>query len=59
MANKPKMSARAKKLLKMIPFSYNKVLEIYEGRDFCEYVLYRAGDVMTYRVYDNGEVYAR
>jgi hypothetical protein len=37
--------------------SYSKLLSWYECRDFVEVVVDRWGDVSTYRIYDNGEVY--
>lgn len=56
---KKKISKRAKKLLKKVPFGFSKVLDVYEGRDFCEFILYEAGDTVTFRVYDDGRIYER
>ena len=53
------MSKRAKKLLKHINFGYSKLLHWYEGYEFCEFVVYEAGDTVTFRVYDDGSVYVR
>lgn len=56
---KRKMSKRAKHLLSFIQFGFSKVLDTYEGKDFCEFVVQEAGDTLTFRVYDDGRVYER
>lgn len=56
---KKKISKRAKELLKKVPFGFSKVLHVYEDRDFCQFILYEAGDTVTFRVYDDGRIYER
>lgn len=53
------MSKRAKRLLSFVQFGFSKVLDTYEGKDFCEFVVQEAGDTLTFRVYDDGRVYER
>lgn len=59
MTNAPK--SRVEKALDKIyaetPMEYH--IEIYEGKDFVEVVGRAGGDTLTYRVYDNGSIYAR
>lgn len=35
---------------------YDRVLEAYQTNDFWEFVISIGGDVITYRVYNNGSV---
>lgn len=56
---KAELTKREKELLKKIRFGYTKLLHAYECNDFCEFVVYEAGDSLTYRVYDDGRVYER
>lgn len=59
MANKVKLSKRAKAALKRTGRADGKLLMAYEDNEFCEFVIYYYGDTLTYRVYHNGEVYER
>lgn len=53
-----KLSAKAKKALDKIP-SFSELLKVYEYKDCIEFVVNRWGDICTFRVYSNGEVYER
>ena len=52
-----KYSKRVKEALKKL--DYKKVLDVYECKDFVEITVNRWGDVLTYRVYDDGRIYER
>ena len=54
---KIKLSARAKKLLKKC--ISGQLLDAFECGEFCEFVIRVAGDVLTFRVYDDGSVCER
>lgn len=54
---KIKLSKRAKALLKKC--GHGELLSAYEGKDFCEFIISEGGDVMTFRVYDDGRVYEK
>lgn len=56
---KTELSKRAETLLKKIHFGYSELLHAYECNEFCEFVVYEAGDTLTFRVYDDGRVYER
>ena len=55
---KPKLTEKMKKALDKIP-SYSELLSAYDLGDCVEFTINRWGDVCTYRVYNNGNVYAR
>lgn len=48
---------RVKKALSKI--SCSEVIRYYEYRDCVELVVNKWGDVITYRIYDNGDVFER
>lgn len=35
------------------------IVDTYEGSDFVEFICTAGGDVMKYRVYNNGKIYER
>lgn len=57
--SKRSLSPRAKKALKRIAFGYSRILDVYEDHEFCEFTLYEGGDVVVFRVYEDGRVYER
>lgn len=59
MVDKKKLSKRAKAALKKTGREDGKLLMVYEDDEFCEFVIYYFGDILTYRVYHNGEVYEK
>lgn len=57
--SKRSLSHRAKKALKRIAFGYSRILDVYEDHEFCEFTLYEGGDVVVFRVYDDGRITER
>ena len=37
----------------------DRIIDSYETKDFWEFDVRAGGDVLTYRIYDDGEVYER
>ena len=37
----------------------DRIIETYVGSDFIEFIVSAGGDVLTYRIYNNGKVYER
>lgn len=54
-----KMTAKEIKVKKQFKNRFDKVLDVYEARDFVEITGKIGGDTITYRVYDNGMVTER
>ena len=53
--NKERINRAQEKVLDNLDY----VMECHEAPDFVEVTGSMGGDVITYRVYDNGDIYAR
>lgn len=54
MSKNTRVSKALDRIFEETPMEYT--IEVYEARDFVEVVGRAGGDILTYRVYDNGRI---